>query len=134
MYKIEDTSDPWHVPGRSQTSSSNPTPRSSPTPKRRLVANIGNESSSGPPRHATNASLRSSHVLHHVHPVPSGKIPLASVHDNSLLVARQRLDLEGHREEARYPRGRDDQGQALHTKRGRVPRCVRERAYGADQR
>ncbi|KAJ8105041.1 hypothetical protein OPT61_g10420 [Boeremia exigua] len=53
---------------------------------------------------------------------------------DALHAAQQRLGHEGVRGHAGHPPRPDDQGRPLHHDRGRVPRCVRQRTHGADQR
>jgi hypothetical protein len=56
------------------------------------------------------------------------------MHHDALLAARLRRNPGRHQGQPTHWRGRDDQGQALHPLRGGVPRRMRQRAHGPDQR
>jgi hypothetical protein len=56
------------------------------------------------------------------------------LYDDALLAARLGRNPGRHQGEPSDRRGRDDQGQALHPLRGGVPRRMRQRAHGPNQR
>ena len=84
-------------------------------------------------RHALHPRLRGRDLLHDVQPRPGRPLPCPGLRHHALHAARlgrraRRLLREGHEE------GADDRGRPVHAHRGRVPRRLRQRADGPDQR
>ncbi len=72
-------------------------------------------------------------LLHDVQPGAGRPLPRPGVRDDAMHAAGFRRRVHGLRQ-ARAEEGKNDRGRAFHFDRGRVPRRLRQRADGADQR
>ena len=84
-------------------------------------------------RHLVHPRARSRDLLHDVQPRAGRPLPRAGVRDDAVHAARLRRRLHRLRQ-ARAEEGKNDRGRAFHSDRGRMPRRLRQRADGADQR
>ena len=125
--------------GRAAGVGVDPVPRPRPAPGRRgdrhagLAADPGDRIRRARARHAAGPRAGSRQLLHHVQPRPGRQIPCPGVRHDAVHAARvgrcARRLLQARDEEGPHHRRRP-----VHADRGRMPRRLRQRADGPDQR
>src|SRR5271156_1413635 len=100
---------------------------------RRLVAAKGDRGDGGVAGHGENPRARSRDLLHDVQSIAGRPLPRAVLRHDTVHAARRRRTQRDAATRGR-PRERGDRRRHVLLDRGRVSRCVRQRADGADQR